>query len=381
VDAVGYLLYPYRVELGEVDESDLIICRGTLPDSSKPQIRVPQAEHNGDLQAKDCGDGVVELPFDLISRCSERFEAAMNSRPALAYTLATRLPFQYNIVPSSIRSWFLSADGPNLDLSNHLANDAARKIMVEAFDLLGFHLKRKKPPSLVITHDIDSEKGLRRALSFKTVEDELNIQSIWFLPSYEYPIPRTLAKDLADGSTIGSHDTKHDGKLIHIHRHNELVERLSDSRSKLEELFETEVRCFRAPLLQFNRQIVSALAEAGYTFDYSAPCWEPAHGPTMGGFGVETAQGFMTDGVLEVPLTLFQDHQLLNVLGLDTDSAIKLWIEQAKLICSFEGDIVLLTHPHLAFSQDLQKYESLLQILTQIQVDRTASEGAVPKMA
>jgi hypothetical protein len=101
----------------------------------------------------------------------------------------------------------------------------------------------------------------------------------------------------------------------------------------------------------------------------------------MGGFGVETAQGFMTDGVLEVPLTLFQDHQLLNVLGLDTDSAIKLWIEQAKLICSFEGDIVLLTHPHLAFSQDLQKYESLLQILTQIQVDRTASEGAVPKMA
>jgi peptidoglycan/xylan/chitin deacetylase (PgdA/CDA1 family) len=359
------LLYPYRVEIGKgVDEPDVIICRGTS-DSSRPQIRVPQTDHGSDLDAKNCGDEVVELPFDLISRCSERFEAAMNPKIGFAYKLATRMPFQYNNVPSSIRSWFLRKEADS-NLSDHLANEVARKTVVEAFDLLGFHLKRKDPPSLVITHDIDTEKGLRRALVFKTVEDELNIKSTWFLPSDEYPIPRTLARNLVHGSTIGSHDTKHDGRLIHIHHDDELVQRLKNSRAKLEELFETEVRCFRAPLLQFNRRIVMALAKAGYRFDFSAPCWEPVHPSTMGGFGVETVQGFETDGLVEVPLTLFQDHQVLNIMGMSIDEAIKLWLKQARLIRSFEGDIVLLTHPDYSFSRDLDAYRRLLRSLMEV---------------
>jgi hypothetical protein len=371
--AVGYLLYPYRIELGvEVNESDLIICREPLLDSSKPQITVSQARYNDGLHPKDCGGGVVELPFDTISRCSERFEAAMNPKIAFAYKLATHMPFQYNNVPSSVRSWLLRTNSADSNLSNHLANEAARKTMVEAFELLGFRLKRKNPPSLVITHDIDNEKGLRRAVSFKTVEDELNIKSTWFVPSDEYPIPKGLAKDLIDGSNIGSHDTKHDGKLVHMDNHGKLVQRLASSRSKLEDLFEIEVTRFRAPLLQFSGRIISALGEAGYCSDFSAPSWEPVHPSTMGGFGVQTAQPFETGGIVEVPLTLFQDHQVFNVLCIDTDSAIKLWIEQAKLIRSFDGDIVLCTHPHLALSRDLRKYRELLTILIQMQRDHSA---------
>jgi len=371
-----YLLHPYDIKLNtETDRPDLMICRGPHLDWSGPIVSVPVDSHSGfsGSEVKFSDDHTVELPFDLVSRCVEKFEAAMNPKVAFTYRLATRLPFQYNIVPSSIRSWFLRTNDADSDLSKHLANDAARKIVVKAFDLLGFHLKRKNPPSLLITHDIDSEKGLRRAFSFKAAEDELNIKSTWFLPSDEFSIPRTLAKDLVDGSTIGSHDIKHDGRLVHIRRHDELVQRLSHSRSKLEDLFETEVTCFRAPLLQFSERIMSALAEAGYSTDFSAPCWEPVHPSTMGGFGVETSQAFETNGVLEVPSTLFQDHQVLNVLCMDIDGAIKLWTEQARLIRSFEGDIVLVTHPHLAFSENLQKYRNLLTIL--LHIDHEMPEG------
>jgi len=358
------------VELSrEVDGSDLMICRGAYSDSSKPLIRVPiPANPSGYLHPTDHGDGIVDLPSDLIRACSERFEAVMNPRVAVMHKLATRLPFHYNIIPPSIRTCFLRMHGVDSNLSDHLANESARKMLSEAFNVLGFGLQRKRPPSLLITHDVETEKGLRRALSLKAVEDELNVQSMWFLPSDEYPIARHIGRDLAEGSTIGSHDVKHDGRLIHIRRHNELVERLSESRLKLEGLFEKDVKCFRSPLLQFSRRILSALHEAGYRFDFSVPCWEPVHPLTMSGFGVESVQAFEVDRVVESPLTLFQDHQVFAVLRMNTREAVKFLVGQAKLVRGIDGDIIVLVHPDYSFSQDLQGYRELLVSLLEVQV-------------
>ena len=366
---LGYLLYPYNVELsGEVDGSDLLICRNSFLDSSRPLIRVPTRATPSDYDPpKDCGDGIVDLPSDLIRACSERFEAVLNPRVAFMYKLATRLPFQYNTAPSLMRSHFLRMHNVDLNLLHHLGNETARKILTEAFNVLGFRLQRKNPPSLLITHDVESQKGLRSALSLKAVEDELDVQSTWFLPSDEYPIARHIARDLAEGSTIGSHDVKHDGRLICIREHEELVDRLRKSRAKLEATFEKEVKCFRSPLLQFSGRIVAALSEAGYGFDFSVPCWEPVHPLTMSGFGVESAQAFEIGAIIEFPLTLFQDHQVLVVLGMNTSDAIKLLVDQAKLVRSFDGDIVVLVHPDYSFSQDLSGYRKLLESLLEVQ--------------
>lgn len=335
--------------------------------SSRPLIRVSTHATSSDrLRPMDCGDGIVDLPYDLIRASSERFEAVMNPKATFRYKLATRLPFQYNIFPSFIRSHLLRMHNVDLNLFHHLANETARKTLNEAFNVLGFHLQRKKPPSLLITHDVESEKGLRSALSFKSVEDELDVQSTWFLPSDEYPIARHIARDLAEGSTIGSHDVKHDGRLVHIREHEELVDRLRRSRAKLEGIFEKEVKCFRSPLLQFSCRIVAALSEAGYRFDFSVPCWEPVHPLTMSGFGVESVQAFEIDGVVEFPLTLFQDHQVLVVLGMNTREAIKFLVDQAKLVRGFNGDIVVLVHPDYSFSQDLKGYRKLLESLLEV---------------
>jgi peptidoglycan/xylan/chitin deacetylase (PgdA/CDA1 family) len=290
----------------------------------------------------------------------------MSPRIAFMYKLATRLPSQYNIVPSSIRSRLLRMRDLDSNLSHHLANETARKILVEAFDLLGFHLERKNPPSLLITHDVETETGLKRTLSLKAVEDELGIQSTWFLPSDEYEIPVPIARELGDGSVIGSHDIKHDGRLVHIHTYDELVERLRKSRLTLEGIFEKHIRSFRSPLLQFSRKIVTGLGEAGYEFDFSLPTWEPIHPATMSGFGVESVHAFQIEGIVEIPLTLFQDHQVLNVLGMNTREASKFWVEQGKLIRLFDGDIVLLIHPDYYFSRDLRTYKELLRSLSEV---------------
>jgi peptidoglycan/xylan/chitin deacetylase (PgdA/CDA1 family) len=246
-----------------------------------------------------------------------------------------------------------------------------RRVLVEAFALLGFPLETKKTPSLLITHDIETRKGLERAVALKTVEDGLNISSTWFVPSDEYPIPKKIAKELANGSTIGSHDTRHDGKLIHMRRQEELVDRLIQSRAKLETIFEKTVVRFRSPLLQFSRKIAAALSEAHYEFDFSIPCWDPVNPITYAGFGVQFLHPFHIGSITEIPLTLIQDHQLLYVLRMKKDAAIEFLIDQAKIVRAFDGDIVLLVHPDYEFSRDLNSYKKLLQDLLLLQQETT----------
>lgn len=363
-DILRHLLYPYQVEFSEEqDSSDLIVRKGLFSHPSKPVVRVSALHRRNKYE--------VDVSLDLISACLERFDSVMNPKVAFMYKLYTCLPSQGSTIPSALRSRFLKMHKIDANLSQHLAIEKARKMLVDAFEALGLRLQRKSRPSLLITHDVDTEKGLEKALSLKAVEDKLDLQSTWFLPSEQYRIPRDIAKSLAAGSTIGSHDLEHDSRLIHCRDHGRLVERLRKSKLRLETIFDTEVRCFRSPLLQFSSWIVSGLKAAGYELDFSLPCWEPVHPQTMGGFGIESVQPFEIDGVVEIPLTLFQDHQVLNVMGFNTHQATKFWYEQAELIRSFGGDIVLLVHPDYSFSKDLDQYKRLLQSLSELQM-RTA---------
>jgi len=378
--ALRYLLYPYQVEVTkETNNLDLMIARDSPFDSSSPLIKVHRRDcrvgTQNDIPLRSYGNGVVELPFDLIRACSIRFHAIVDPRPSPIYLVSTRY-FRYNVVPSCIRNLLLRARWHRLSscLSDHLANEIARRTLIEAFGLVGIVLERKNPPRLLITHDIETEKGLAKAVMLKAVENELEIESIWFVPSEEYPIPRSIARILSDGSTIGSHDVKHDGRLFHIKQHEELVERLKKSRLKLQQVFDKEVDCFRSPLLQFSRGIALALREAGYRSDSSIPSWEPVHPLTMRGFGIESVQAFEIDGVVESPISLYQDHQVFKVLGMNTREAVKLLVEQAMLVRQFDGDIVLLVHPDYSFSLDLHAYRTLLKSLLEVQqVDRSRS--------
>jgi hypothetical protein len=390
VQIIRNLLYPFRIEyVDDSGQSDVTICRGlSLPKNIsewKKLIVVPTSESsNSRLATENEKNGSLVLPFDIISPCLEKFEAVMNPKISMTYKISTRLPFDYNIVPSSIRSQLLrtqhqsSSSSIDSDLLRHLSGEVARRKLVESFADLGLILERKRPPSIIITHDIDSEKGLERASLLKEIEDDFGISSTWFVVSGEYPISSQTAKFLAEGtSEIGSHDTKHDGRLIHIKKQEDLVKRLKSSREALEEKFEgKKVTSFRAPLLQFNSRIVSALEKAGYKDDFSLPCWEPVHPSTMQGFGVESACQFELNGVIEHPLTLFQDHQVLKVLGINTSKAIRFWMEQLGVIRAFDGDVVFLIHPDYSFAEDLESYRKLVEwisfLKTQEQVDMLA---------
>jgi peptidoglycan/xylan/chitin deacetylase (PgdA/CDA1 family) len=370
VEAIRILLYPFKIDyVSQSKESDLTISKGM----SEPKdvecsklILVPVLESDNLFGSQ--GNGVIVLPYDIVSACLEKLERVLHHKISMTYNLSTRLPFDYNIVPSSVRSKLLSSNRGSLDfdLSRHLSIETQRRKLVESFAELGLILERKHPPSFMITHDIDTEKGLERASSLKKIEDDFGISSTWFLVSSQYPISKEIARYLAEGcSEIGSHDTKHDGRLIHLKKQEELVARLSNSRERLEEIFEgKEITSFRAPLLQFNSRIISALAKSGYKSDFSLPTWEAVHPSTMQGFGIESASEFELSGIVEHPLTLFQDHQVLEVLGMSTSKAVKFWMDQISLIRAYDGDVVLLVHPDYSFSEDLESYRKLIESIS-----------------
>jgi peptidoglycan/xylan/chitin deacetylase (PgdA/CDA1 family) len=367
LSAIRNLLYPFRIEyVTNAKHSDVTISKG----SSEPKIEykklilVPVLE--SDKVPENQGNGILVLPYDIVSACVEKFEAVMNPKISMIYNLSTRLPFDYNLVPSSIRSRVLKTQQQrtDLDLLRHLSVEMARRKFVESFAGLGLRLERKNPPSIIVTHDIDTEKGLERAASLKEIEEDFGIHSTWFVVSDEYPISKETARYLAESSEIGSHDEKHDGRLLHIKKQEDLVKRLRRSKERLGEIFEKEITSFRAPLLQFNSRIISALGKSGYHSDFSLPSWEPVHPSTMQGFGVESACEFELGGIVEHPLTLFQDHQVLKVLGMSTSRAIKFWMNQMSLIRAFDGDIVLLIHPDYSFSQDLESYKKLIETIS-----------------
>ena len=367
---VQHLLSPYKIELVEGEDMvDMMIYKKGSSELSKNSLQtrmesIKSMKPDDNQTSKHFGRA-VEIDPDLLGECSKIIEKVMNPHIALRYSIATRLPFAYNLFPSRIRNRFLRKHTVSADLSQHLAVQMARKTLVDELHEKGLQLLRRKPASMLITHDVDTEQGLQRAPALKSVEDDLGIQSIWFLPSNEYSIPKRIAGELKKRSMIGSHDFKHDGKLIHIKQPSDAARRLMESKVKLEEIFEQPVVYFRSPLLQFSRKITSALKQAGYTHDFSVPCWEPIYPSTMNGFGIESAQSFEIDGITETPVTLFQDHQVLYLLGMSVDDAIDLWLEQAKLIRSLDGDIVLLIHPDYEFSRDLAAYRRLLVSLSE----------------
>jgi peptidoglycan/xylan/chitin deacetylase (PgdA/CDA1 family) len=373
-----YLLFPFRAELTWDSENvfDLIITKGAeCRDEDNAQIVVPPSVINRAEDDRYCSksseNGITTLPCDILDACIRQFQSVLNPKISLKYTLSTKLPFSYNIFPSSIRSRLLKLNRQggevNHDLSNHLLVENARKLLTQSFDMVGLPLERKAPASIYITHDVETERGLRSTASMKRIEEDLGLSSTWFIVSNEYRIKNEIIKDLADGSEIGSHDIRHDGRLIHVREFRTLVERLRTSRIHLEEKIGKPVKRFRSPLLQFSNLIINALEAAGYEEDFSLPCWEPVHPATMSSFGIEATQPIGFGNIVEHPLTLCQDHQLLNVLGLNTREANKLLIEQARIVNSFGGDIVLLVHPDYAYSQNLDDYRDLLTSLRQFQ--------------
>ena len=309
---------------------------------------------------------------NLVSEYERLITGGLEEVPSRKFRLVTKFPFSYRAIPSFIRNRAFRAPDAVIELTEDKLSpvECLRTVFLAslvvstglAIPRIAFWRKGKSH-ALAITHDVETKLGLEDGAGrCADIESKLGVRSTWNIPSERYPISSQLLISMASAGEVGGHDTKHDGRLI-FESFEKKVERVGRCKSRLESLCKKEVRGFRSPLLQHGRELLDALGKAGYMYDSSAPSWEPLSPTSFKPHGVGTVFPFFVSGVLEIPVSLPQDHQLIRVSGLTTSEAVDELFRVSQSIRGVGGACVLLVHPDYEFGQpeNTDEYYRLLE--------------------
>lgn len=205
--------------------------------------------------------------------------------------------------------------------------------------------------ALVLTHDVETAAGVAAIEPIAELERELGLRSSWnFVPRrYEVPDERVRALQ-ADGFEVGVHGLRHDGRdLESLAR---VRERLPGMRAAAERWGAVG---FRAPATQRDWALMPLL---GFDYDSSYPDTDPFE--PQGG-GCCTWLPFFNGELVELPLTMPQDHTLFVILRHEDERA---WIEKAEFLRGRGGMALLDTHPDYLLDERIAgAYRRLLEAL------------------
>jgi len=345
-----------------------VSLRTRLYQFSGPELEPVLKERENILVNKIFGSAVHILSVDLVSEYHQIMYGRMDENPNWRFRLLTRMPFSYRLIPSSIRNRFFRAKrsvtvfreellGP-VEFLRSLFLASLAIASQDPIPIIGFW-RRGKSFALAVSHDVETQLGLEDGAGrLIEVEKELGIRSTWNLPTNRYPLSSQLVIALAENGEVGGHDTKHDGRLLFASITDKL-DRVKRCRERLEFLSRRPVRGFRAPLLQHSRELVETLGKAGYEYDSSMPSWEPLSPTSLKPHGIGAVFPFLISGLVEIPVSMPQDHQLIRVGGLRVAEAVDQLLEVSRWIKGTRGACVLLVHPDYEFGQEEGRNEYL----------------------
>ncbi len=185
--------------------------------------------------------------------------------------------------------------------------------------------------ALVLTHDVETDVGLRRIPVLRTIDREAGHRASWNLVPGRYDVDDALVADLrADGLEVGVHGLYHDGRDLDP---GELPGRLVAMRRWAERW---QAVGFRSPATHRDWHVMSTLP---FEYDSSSPDTDPFE-PQAG--GCCSWWPFFNGRVVELPITLPQDHTLFVILRARDGRA---WIDKAERIRAGGGMALLITHP------------------------------------
>jgi peptidoglycan/xylan/chitin deacetylase (PgdA/CDA1 family) len=238
-----------------------------------------------------------------------------------------------------------------LDLRDEELQRRLRECGGEQLPLVGYWPYGRRF-AVIITHDVEGPAGIRNIPRLLELEQRHGFVSSWNFCAEWYPIPDGLF-DMLDtaGCEVGLHGILHDGQLFRdrasfdanlpkIHRY----------------LREWGASGFRSPATHRN---ADWMPELGCLYDTSFPDTDPFE-PQAG--GCCSIFPFLIDDLVELPITLVQDHTLFEILR---DESMSRWVEKSRWIIENNGLINLLVHPDYLLTQTrLDVYEEFLRFLS-----------------
>jgi peptidoglycan/xylan/chitin deacetylase (PgdA/CDA1 family) len=203
----------------------------------------------------------------------------------------------------------------------------------------------------ILTHDVEGPLGVRNVRRVLEVERRHGFVSSWNFVAEWYPIERGLFDHVREmGGEIGLHAIKHDCKLFESRASFE-----ADLPKIHRYLKEWGAVGFRSPATHRN---AAWMHELGALYDSSFPDTDPFE-PQAG--GCCSILPFFLNDLVELPITLVQDHTLFEILRADS---IEQWTRKSDWIIENHGLINLITHPdYLDTPRRLRLYEEFLEYL------------------
>jgi hypothetical protein len=203
----------------------------------------------------------------------------------------------------------------------------------------------------VLTHDVEGPAGVGEVSRILEVEQRHGFRSSWNFVAEDYEIPEGVFDEIRSaGCEIGLHGIKHDGKLFasrasfdanlpKIHRY----------------LDDWGAAGFRSPAMHRNSDW---MPEIGSSYDTSFPDTDPFE-PQPG--GCCSIFPFFLGDMVELPVTLVQDHTLFEILR---EPSIARWASKSEWVMRNHGLVNLITHPdYMATRERLDLYEQFLVFL------------------
>ncbi|MGO9763128.1 MAG: hypothetical protein ACLP1Q_17895 [Solirubrobacteraceae bacterium] len=313
-------------------------------------------------------DGSVFLPFDPDEVCesywSERYLLlARNSAQRRGARGAARAYYQVRgLLPRPLQIW-LRRQYARVQMRTQFPSWPAETALHDFFDLFTSILAdvagepvpqiaswpHDHAWALVLTHDVETSVGLAALDPIVELERSHGLRSSWNFVPRRYDVSDARIRELsAAGFEVGVHGLLHDGRdLESLAR---VQERLPGMRAAAERW---NAVGFRAPATQRDWDLMPLL---GFDYDSSYPDTDPFE--PQGG-GCCTWLPFFNRDMVELPLTMAQDHTLFVILR---QGDARVWIEKAELLRARGGLALIDTHPDYLIDDRIKAaYRSLLE--------------------
>jgi glycosyltransferase involved in cell wall biosynthesis len=190
--------------------------------------------------------------------------------------------------------------------------------------------------ALVLTHDVEHLRGVRRVRRLANLENEMGFVSAFNFVPERYPIEEGLREELvARGFEVGVHDLNHDGKLYNSRR---LFSRRAVRINGY--LRQWGASGFRSAAMRHN---LEWLKDLDVEYDCSTFDTDPFE-PQSDGIGTIFPVWVPDEsrGYIELPYTLPQDMTLFVLLR---EESPRIWLEKLQWVAEMGGMALLDTHP------------------------------------
>jgi len=205
--------------------------------------------------------------------------------------------------------------------------------------------------SLVLTHDVETIKGLDKCYQLAEIEERLGFRSSFNFVPGDYTIPAKLRQHLANhGFEIGVHGLYHDNNPF---RTESVFRKQSTEINHF--LKEWGAVGFRSPSMFHNLDMLHHLDIKYDASTFDTDPFEPQPDGTSTIFPFWVPNQNPQKGYVELPYTLPQDFLLFILMQ---EKSINIWKKKLDWIAEQGGMVLLDTHPDYMNFRQISGYDN-----------------------